>query len=74
MWHCITNGSLNLSQTTKPYNKQQKEIYTQNCELFFPADQRVKLNENKKKDKYHDIARELKKSVEYENYFYTNCN
>ncbi len=26
-----------------------------------PADHRVKLKENEKKDKYHDLARELKK-------------
>ena len=31
-----------------------------------PDDHGVKLKENEKKDKYLDLARELKKTVEYE--------
>ena len=39
------------------------------------ADHRVKLKEIEKKDKYDDLARELKKkSVEHESDDYTNCN
>ena len=39
------------------------------------ADHRVKLQEIEKKDKYLDLARELKKTVEYEiGRCYTNCN
>ena len=35
---------------------------------------RVKLKESKKKDKYLDLTRELKKSMELESNGYTNCN
>ena len=38
------------------------------------GDHGVKLKENKKRDKYLDLARELKKSVEHESDDYTNCN
>ena len=38
------------------------------------ADHRVKLKESEKKDKYLDLARELKKTVEHESDDYTNCN
>ena len=39
-----------------------------------PADQRIKLKENEKKDKYQDLAMELKKTVEHESDSYTNCD
>ena len=40
-----------------------------------PADHRVKLKKSEKKEKYHDLAREMKnkQTVEYENDGYTNC-
>ena len=38
------------------------------------SDHRVKLKENKKKDKYLDLAREMKKIMEHESDGYTNCN
>ena len=38
------------------------------------ADHRVKLKESKKKDKYLDLARELKKNMKHENDGDTNCN
>ena len=38
------------------------------------ADHRVKLKECKKKDKYLNLARELKKTFEYESEDNTNCN
>ena len=34
-------------------------------EFAIPADHREKLKENEKKDKYLDLARELKKTVEH---------
>ena len=37
-----------------------------------PAEHRVKLRENDKKDKYLDLARELKKTVEHKSDAYTN--
>ena len=46
----------------KPNNNQQKEkkIY-KIVDLAIPADHRIKLKECKTKDKYLDLARELKK-------------
>ena len=61
---CDKNGSPNLSQTTRPCNnqQQQKKKRTYRIEDFaISAAHRVKLKESEKKDKYHDLARELKK-------------
>ena len=47
-----TNGSPNLSQTTRPYNNQQKKKKT--CRIVdfaVQADHRVKLKETQKKDR-----------------------
>ena len=60
LWH--TDGSPNLVQKTRPYNNQQQKKRT--CKIVdfaVPADHRIKLTECEKKDKYLDIARELKK-------------
>ena len=38
------------------------------------ADHRVKLKESEKRDKYFDLAREVKKTIEHESEGYTNCN
>ena len=47
---------------TRLYNNQQKKkrIY-KIVDFAVPADHRIKLKECKKKDKYLDLARELKK-------------
>ena len=61
LWH--TNGSPNLGQKTRPYNNQQKKkkrIF-KIVEFAVPADHRKKLIECEKKDKYLDLAWELKK-------------
>ena len=68
-WHTQTplgfwnpNGSLNLSQTTWPYNNQPKKKWT--CKIVdfaVPVVHRVKLKESEKKDKYLDLVTELKK-------------
>ena len=42
-------------------NEKKKKENFQNYGLFFTADHRVKLKECKKRDKYLDLARELKK-------------
>ena len=39
-----------------------------------PAGHRIKLKESEKKDKYFDLARELKKTMEYEVDNHTNCD
>ena len=66
LWH--THGSPNLSQKTKPDNNQQQQQPPQQqkriCKIVDFAiltDHRIKLKECEKKDKYLDLARELKK-------------
>ena len=63
-----TNGPPNLGQTTRPYNKQQQQQQQQQQQRTWQivdfavlADHRVKLKESEKKDKYLDLAKELKK-------------
>ena len=61
LWH--TNGSPNLGQKTRPYNNQQKKK-KRICKIVdfaVPANHRINLKECEKKDKYLDLARELKK-------------
>ena len=59
LWH--TDGSPNLGQKTRPYNNQQKKRICKTVDFAVPADHRIKLKESEKKDKYLDLARELKK-------------
>ena len=59
LWH--TNGSPNLGQKTRPYNYQQKKKICKIVDFVVLADQRIKLKECEKRDKYLDLARELKK-------------
>ena len=54
------NGSPNLGQKTRPYNNQQKKRTGKIVDISVPADHRIKLKEWEKKDKYVDLARELK--------------
>ena len=56
LWH--TNGSPNLGQKTRPNNNQQ--IY-KIVDFAVPAENGIKLYEREKRDKYLDLARELKK-------------
>ena len=56
-----TKGSPNLGQTTKPYNNQEKKRTCRIVDFTVPAGDRVKLKESEKRDKYLDLARELKK-------------
>ena len=59
----MINISPNLSQTARLYNNQQKKK-KRTCRivnLAVPADHRVTLKESKKKNKYLDLARGLKK-------------
>ena len=62
LWH--THGSPNIGQKTRPNNNQQKKKKKRTCKIVdfaVPADHRIKLKEYEKKDKYLDLARELKK-------------
>ena len=56
-----TNRSPNLGQKTRPYNNPQKKRTCEIVDFAVPADHRIKLKESEKKDKYLDVARELKK-------------
>ena len=60
LWY--RNGSPNLGQKTRSYNNQQKKKRI--CKIVdfaLPADHRINLKECEKRDKYLDLARELKK-------------
>ena len=46
---------------TRLNNNQQKKENLQNSRFAVPADHRIKQKESEKKDKYLDLARELKK-------------
>ena len=52
----------------------KKERTCRIVEFAVPADHRVKSKDSEKKDKYLDLARELKKTVEHEYAGNTNCN
>ena len=71
-----THRSPNLGQKTRPNNNQQqkKREFVKIVDFAVPADHRIKLKECEKKDKYLDLARELKKIVEHAGDNYTNCN
>ena len=43
-------------------------------DFALPADNRIKLKESEKKDKYLDLAMEGKKTMEYDGDDYTNCD
>ena len=70
-WHAQTpmglwykNGSPNLGQKTRPYNNQQQQKrkkISKSVDFAIPADHRIKLKECEKRDKYLDLATELKK-------------
>ena len=67
LWH--THGSPNLGQKTRPSKnlqkkkkKKRKEKSQKIVDLAVHAEHRIKLKECEKKDKYLDLARELKKS------------
>ena len=54
-------------------NKKKKKI----CKIVdsaVPADHKINLKESEKKDKYLDLARELKKTVEHESNDCANCD
>ena len=62
---------------TSPNNNQQKKReLAKIVDFAVPADHRIKLKEYEKdeKDKYLDLARELKKTMELAGDNYNNCN
>ena len=60
MGHWHTHGSPNLSLKTRLKKRTCKIV-----DFAVPADHRMKLKECEKKDKYLDLARELKKTMEH---------
>ena len=56
-----THGSPNLGLKTRLNNNQQKKRTCKIVDFAVLADHRIKLKECEKKDKYLDLARELKK-------------
>ena len=74
LWY--TNESPNLGPKTRSYNNPQKKK-KKICKIVdfaVPVDHRIKLKECEKRDKYLDLARELKKTMEHEGDNYTNCD
>ena len=57
------NGSPNPGQKTRLNNNQQKKRTYKIVDFAVPADNRMKLKECEKKDKYLNLARELKKKL-----------
>ena len=55
-------------------NKKKKKKICKIVDFVIPADHRIKLKEYEKRDKYLDLARELKKTVEHEGDDCTYCN
>ena len=56
-----TNGSPLLIQATTPWDSQRKKWTCRIADFAVPAGGRVKLKESVKREKYLDLARELKK-------------
>ena len=59
---------------TRPSDIEQKKENLLKVNFAVPADHRVKMKESEKRDKYQDLARELKKTMEHEGDANTNCN
>ena len=53
---------------------QKKKKICKVVDFAVSADHRIKLKECEKRDKYPDLARELKKTMEHEGDNYTNCD
>ena len=60
-----TNRSPNLDQTTRSSGSQQKKRICQIVDFAVLADHGVKLKESEKRNKYLDLVRELKKTMEH---------
>ena len=54
--------------------RKKKKITCKIVDFAVLADQRIKLTESEKKDKYLDLARKKEKTMEHKSDNYTNCN
>ena len=68
-----TNRSSNLGQRIRRSDSQQKNRTCWIMEFAIPADHQVKLKESEKRNKYLDLSRKLKKTVEHKGASDTNC-
>ena len=66
--HLISARRLNLIIIDK------KRRICKNVDFAVPTDHRIKLEEYEKKDKYLELARELKITMERAGENFTNCN
>ena len=61
-------------ETLKDCKKSKIKQKIKIVDFAVPADHRIKLKERKKKVKYLELARELKKTMKLEGDNYTTCN
>ena len=59
--HLIPARRTDLNIINNKKKKKKKKRICKIVDFAVPADHRIKLNESEKKDKYLDLARELKK-------------
>ena len=72
--HLISARRPDLIIINKKKKKKKRKKICKIADLAVPADNRIKLKECEKKDKYLDLVRELKKTMEYEGDNHTNCD
>ena len=70
--HLILARQLDFVRIPPP--KKNNERLCRKFGFVVPDDYKVKLKESKKKEKYLDLARELKKTLEHKSDGCTNCN
>ena len=70
--HLISSRRSNLIIINN--NNKKKNGICKIVDFAVPADNRIKLKECEKKDKYLDLARELKKSMEHAGDDCANCD
>ena len=61
LWWVNNNNNNNPGQKIRPHNNHKKKRICKIVDFSIPADHRINLKEGEKKDKYFDLARELKK-------------
>ena len=71
--HLISARRPDLIIINQKKKKKEKKICKID-EFALSADHRIKLKESEKRDKYLDLIRELKKTMEHEGDKYTNCD
>ena len=71
LWNFDIQTSPDLGQKTRRYSNQQRKENVQNCQLCWTGWPQ-NITESEKKDKYLDLAKQLKKTMEREGDDYTN--